>query len=532
MQVTTENNLIKIQFKYDPRVKNLVTGLPLRTYNPSNKTWYIPVDSTYAPHSINLLASRGFQIGQEVYSALGEEATRVDELKTFWDMGSTEFITALPLLPFQKVAAAFTVKAGNAILALDVGLGKSITSIAVCEKRIARKILILCPSILKYQWEAEIEKFLPGEEVQVIEGSFPERQKQWKTRARWYIANYELLLRDFSAMDQDWDIIIADECTRISNHSSKTGKLIKDLRAKYRIAMTGTLISNRPQDCWNVVDWIEPGALGNYYQFMGRYTVKDNWGGVFAYQNLEELAEKMKGYMIRRTKEQCLPDLPELITETVPFDLSNKEKDLYDKLRKELLMDIEQSLVNKVSELVTVQNTVVKMTRLRQLCDSMELLGEGTDSSKLDVLKELIPTLSDRKIIVFTEFAKMADILCRELGTPLKISGDVSSEERQQVLQDFHDNDKYNILVMTSAGQYGLNIQAASVVIHYDQPWSLGKLTQRVGRAHRMGQKQSVLEFNLVARGTMDSYIVKKLSQKQEISDRIMSVTELKEMLS
>lgn len=328
--------------------------------------------------------------------------------------------------------------------------------------------------------------------------------------------------------------IISDECTRIANPKSKTGYALKSLVANHKIALTGTLISNKPQDVWNVVDWIAPKAFGNFFQFLNRYTVKDFWGSVEGYVNLDELAEKLKPYMIRRTKEQCLPELPLLITEIIPFKLSDKEMKLYDQLKKELLFDIEKAQVSKVSELVTVQQTLVKMVRLRQLCDSMELLGDDTTSTKMEVLKELLilDGLAERKVIIFTEFSKMADIIARELNTPLKITGSVSSEERQTILDEFNTPEsQQKYLVMTNAGAYGLNVQIASVVIHVDQPWSLGKLTQRVGRAHRMGQEKSVLEYSLVARGTLDSYMVKKIENKQVISDRIM-LSEVKEMLN
>ena len=143
------------------------------------------------------------------------------------------------------------------------------------------------------------------------------------TGARFFIVNYELLLRNFEAMNcREWDMIIADEATKISNATAKQSKAIKRLRAKRRIAMTGTPVSNRANEIWNIVDFINPGAFGNYYAFLQHYCLKNQWGGVFGYQHMDELRDKLKRYMIRWLKIDVLPELPAKIMTDIPFDLS------------------------------------------------------------------------------------------------------------------------------------------------------------------------------------------------------------------
>jgi len=136
------------------------------------------------------------------------------------------------------------------------------------------------------------------------------------------------------------------------------------------------------------------------------------------------------------------------------------------------------------------------------------------------------------KVIIFSEFSQMCDILERELPGSLKITGEVSTEKRNEIVQQFNSDPEKKILVMSSAGAYGLNLQAADVIIHFDLPWSVGKYEQRAARSHRLGQKNTVYEYSLIARHSVDEYVQKKLEKKQDIAETLMPITELREMLT
>lgn len=433
------------------------------------------------------------------------------------------------LLEYQAQGVEFLKAKSSALLGDDVGLGKTIQAIAAIESdQSALRVLVLTPAILKDQWATELEKFVEAPKLTVIRGSPLERAKLWDSEAKYYVANYELLLKDLEAMKATfWDYIVADEATRLSNPRSKTWKAVKQLRAGKRLALTGTPISNRPDEIWAILDWINPQCLGNYWGFITRYCVKNYWGSIVSYKKLAELQARIKPYMIRRTKQEVLPQLPPKIESEVVFDLTANERKLYDQLRKEILFEIDQALLNKIDNPVTIQSTIVKLTRLRQLCDSSELLGIGTEkninSSKLEALKEVLAQQDGRKVIIFTEFSQMADLLEQELDTtPLKITGNTSQETRKIILEEFNFNPDQKVLVMTSAGQYGLNIQSSSVVIHYDQPFSIAKQVQRVGRAWRLGQQQTVLEYHLLAKDTVDFHVRKLLKKKQAVSQFLL----------
>jgi len=560
-----DDRTILISFKFDPRLVSFVKTLEGRKYLPQLKKWAIPFAGSSV--SVEQLERKGFQIDPALRQELMADRQVAQEAEALAVMDDAEFTSPLPLFPYQKVGAAFLYKIGSGLMCDEVGLGKTIMSLAVCERAQAKKVLIFCPAALKWQWAAEIEKFLypagaPEGEIVVVEGNkktrdlilqdqIVVRRTNWQGKsngwrqghgARFFIANYELLLRNFDAMNcREWDIIIADEATKISNATAKQAKAIKRLRAKRRIAMTGTPVSNRANEVWNLIDFCQPGALGNYYAFLQRYCMKNQWGGIFGYRNIDELRQKIKRYMIRRMKVDVLPELPEKIVSDVPFEMTDEEKQLYKKLKQEILYEIEHKHLSKVENPMTIQYTLVKMLRLRQLADSMELLGQNTKSSKMEVLKEKLEEVAanngGRKVIVFTQFAEMADILERELKeyNPLKISGKIR-DEYSEVVKKFNDVEAHKVLVMTSAGQFGLNIQRASVIVHFDQEWSLAKMIQREGRAHRIGQKDSVLVYNLLAKGTIDFYVRKVLHAKAELSNQILgdtpiSMGDIQEML-
>ncbi len=527
------DNRIGIEFSYNPLMVRRVKNLRDRLFHPKEKVWSIPIQDS--DESMAKLISWGFVVPEGLEGALAVYREKREYLLRLTKEKDVPFDTTLPLFPYQRVGAAFLTHSGSGILGDDMGLGKTIQALAVVHKARAQRVLILCPSALKYQWKEEIKKFL-DEPAMVVEGTKQQRMiMKWPgtadTGIKYYIANYELLIRDLPLIQSTpWDYIVADEATRISNPRAKQSKAIKRINAQHRLALTGTPISNHANEIWNIVDFVSPGALGSYWQFMERYCIKNQWNGVVGYQNIEELSQRIQPYMIRRLKKDVDIQLPEKLVTDVPFVLSETEKKLYDNIRKELLFEIEQSDISKVDDPTTIQMTLVKMTRLRQLTDSLELLGENEKSTKLETLKEILKDVivTDRKAIIFTGFSQMADILKRELSqyNPLVISGKIK-EEYRDVVQEFNENDNKKILIMTSAGQFGLNIQRASVVIHYDQEWSLAKMQQRDGRAHRFGQQHNVLVYNLLAKGTMDMYVRRVLHKKAALSDKLLQDTPL-----
>lgn len=380
-----DNQTIGVFFPYDPALVNLIKSLPGRTYEPRLKAWLLPVDGLLQSN-LNKLKAVGFDVSA-VERVLGQPAAGAKPIN---DLNVPEMPN---LYPFQQQGVKFLLS-GNGLLGDQPGLGKTVQAITACKISGVERILVLTFASLKYQFQAEVKKFWPHAATVVIDGNKEERAHQWNQPARFYVANYELLLRDLEVMaGKKWDVIICDECTRLSNHTNKQSRALKFLRGERKIAMTGTAISNSPLDIFGIIEWLRPGVLGNYFHFANRYVQKDQWGGPKFYKNLDELALRIQPFFLRRTKTQVLPDLPEKVKISIPFELSEKERKLYDQIKKELLFEIEALSINKIGSPVQLQNTIVKLMRLRQLANGMELIGEHTDSTKLQVLKDLLDTL-------------------------------------------------------------------------------------------------------------------------------------------
>jgi SNF2 family DNA or RNA helicase len=517
------------RFRYNEGVVALVKTITGRSYDRASRTWYVPC--YHVEEVVEKLSPIGFSFTPEVTAYRAQLAAHRDRLDAARATPAYSGPLTATMHPYQRIGAGFLRTAGRALLADQMGLGKTLQSIAACEGD--GRVLVLAPASNKYGWKEEIEKWAPGEAISVIDGSPEGRAALWKAPAKWFIVNYELLLRpaDLSEMRRGFDAIICDEATRISNHQAKTVVALKTVPAAKRIAMTGTPISNRPSDVWSIVDWLHPGLLGTWSQFLEAYAVFDDWGErgkVVGFKDLTGLAAKLRPVMLRRTKEEVLKELPKKTVQDVLFDMSKDEWKVYDAVRANILGDLDAAAMGGIDRR-SLSESMVKMLRLKQVTGSTALIGDGSaGSTKLLVMKERLDEAlaGGEKVIVFTQFAEMAKLISAllersEIGHRM-IYGDVAHEDRQRYVNEFNDDPEVKVMVMTEAGAYGLNLQAASVVIHYDLPWSIAKTLQREDRAHRMGQEKPVTVLTLCARGTIDEYVAKVLKKKNRESVEIL----------
>jgi SNF2 family DNA or RNA helicase len=316
------------------------------------------------------------------------------------------------------------------------------------------------------------------------------------------------------------------------NPKAQTTQNLYKIRCDKRIALTGTPISNSPMDIFGIMNWLVPGYLGTLSQFKKKYCEEadSGWGysKITGFRNLEILREKVGRFMLRRTKEEVFKDFPPKVVENIVFSLSDTERVMYNLIKEEVINEI-----RKLGDLDTRTLNIipVKMLRLKQCTGHTELVGaDRGESSKLDALKALLEPIiaSGEKAIVFTQFSSMLHIIKRELEkyNPFVIYGDVDSEDRMKRVQEFNNKEGGAVIIMTEAGAYGLNMQSASYVFHYDAPWSIAKLQQREDRAHRIGQNKSVTIYNLIAKNTIDEYVMKVLHKKQVVSVDILNDAE------
>lgn len=528
MIATTKNNKILIKFDYNEELIKFIKNQPGRKYDATLREWSIPIIGSSLV--IKKLRELDFNFSSDLEKLIEERTKQAKELYDLQRAESVNIKTSLPLYPYQRVAAAYMAKAGSCLNAYDVGLGKTLMSIAALELLGVEDALFIVPKSVIWQWKDEINKWLPNKKVVVIDGPASIRYEMYQNEVNGYeyvLMGYETMRNDLGQYPEQWQAIVTDEAHRLANVQTKTRKALKQLFTDHRFALTATPLMNNIQDIYGIIDWVAPDSMGSYYWFMDKFCILDpEYHGVVGYKNVDEIKKRLNLYMIRRKATEVAADLPEKTMIDVPFKLSKQEKTLYDNIREELLYEIKEKELLKVENPLTIQQTVVKLIRLAQLCDSMELLGESKTSTKLDTLKDMLSDMmtNGKKALVFTRFRGMADILLRELDKfkPLKITGQTSSEDRRRIIKAFQTGDQNKILIMTEAGSEGINLQRASLVFNYDLPWSVGKFNQRVGRAHRLGQTQPVFVYNLLAQGTVDMYVKRRLYKKQALSEDLI----------
>jgi superfamily II DNA or RNA helicase len=442
-------------------------------------------------------------------------------------------LLSVELLPYQMDGIAFAVGAGRAILADDMGLGKTIQGIGVAElfAQLAgiRRVLVVCPATLKSQWRNEIAKF-SGRSSQIVVGSAQERVAQYNSDCFFTICNYEQVVRDQAVIEAaQWDLIILDEAQRIKNWESKTSRVMKGLRSRFALVLTGTPLENRLEELFNVVSFVDDRRLGPAYRFLHRHRVVDENGRVQGYQSLDELRERLQPILLRRTRASVMRELPERTTEIVRITPTQEQFEISDANVAAAARIAAKKFLTEMDLLRLQQHLLMA----RMAADSTFLVNkeEPSYSSKLECLDGLLQQLldePDRKIVLFSEWTTMLNLIepliAKHGGQFVRLDGKVPQQKRQQLVHQFQTDPNCRVILMSNAGTTGLNLQAANTVINVDLPWNPAVLEQRVARAHRMGQRQPVHVYLLVTEQTIEERMLGTLSAKHDLAMAALDV--------
>ncbi|MEZ5323853.1 MAG: DEAD/DEAH box helicase [Verrucomicrobiales bacterium] len=350
-----------------------------------------------------------------------------------------------------------------------------------------------------------------------------ERGQHWEG-AFFTICNYEQVRRDHLEIDDvPWDLIILDEAQRIKNWEAKTTTVIKSLRSKYALVLTGTPIENRIDDLYSVIEFIDDRRLGPAFRFYNKHRVVDDRGKVIGYKNLAALRKALAPVLLRRTRKSVLQDLPPRTTEVVRINPTDEQKALNDSHMSLVAMIISKPYLTEM-DLLRLQRALL-MARMSANSSYLVNKEEPGYSSKLERLRELLQALlaeEDRKIVLFSEWTTMLDLIekhLHELGAGfVRLDGSVPQKKRQAIVAEFRKDPQCKLFITTNAGSTGLNLQAANTVINVDLPWNPALLEQRIARAHRMGQKRPVQVYILVTEGTIEEGMLNTLSMKHELA--------------
>ncbi len=438
-----------------------------------------------------------------------------------------ETLLKVPLLPFQLDGIAFAAGAGRAVLADDMGLGKTIQGVGVAEflarEADIKKVLIVCPASLKSQWRNEIHRF--GErEVQLVSGGLAQRGSQYANPCFFTVCNYEQVLRDILAIETvKWDLIILDEGQRIKNWASKTSAVIKGLKSRFALVLSGTPMENRLDELYSVVQFIDDRRLGPGFRFFNKHRVVDEKGKVLGYKNLGELRQALAPILLRRTRDSVKLELPPRTTEIVRIPPTDEQMGLH-----AANMQVVASIVRKkfISEMDLLRlRKALLMCRMAANSTFLVNKEEPGFSTKLDHLEDLFDELfeeEERKVVLFSEWTTMLDLIEKKLEKRklefVRLDGSVPQKQRQELVEKFQTDPTCVVFITTNAGSVGLNLQAANTVINVDLPWNPAVLEQPIARAHRMGQIQPVQVFVLVTEGTIEENLLAMIAAKRELA--------------
>ena len=423
------------------------------------------------------------------------------------------------------------------ILADDMGLGKTlqIISLLIDAKQNGRlsKALIVCPASLVYNWSEEILKFDKDNllEVSVLAAGKEERKKYLEESedVDVYISSYDTLRRDISLYhDMKFSHQIIDEAQFIKNQNTGVAKAVKAVKADVKFALTGTPIENRLSELWSIFDYIMPGFLYSYNAFRTRY---ENDIVKTGDENSAKILSKMIApFVLRRLKSEVALDLPDKIEEIRVSRFDKKQQLAYDgelsNLKKILLGDKDYNSAKMI--------VLSEITKLRQICCDPSLIFENYvgESAKLETCIDLVKSgiEAGHKILLFSQFTSMLDIIGKrfeeEKITSYTITGSTPKDKRLQLVNKFNNDDTNVFLISLKAGGTGLNLTGADIVIHYDPWWNFAAQNQATDRAHRIGQKNTVTVYRLIAKGTIEEKIVKLQESKKDLADRVLNFEE------
>ena len=445
------------------------------------------------------------------------------------DSGAFKHLLKVPLYSYQREGVLFAARAGRSLIADDMGLGKTVQAIGACEVLAkaagVERVLVVCPTSLKYQWKREVEAFC-DRSVTVVEGSLAGRAALYGDESFYKIVNYDVVHRDADAI-RAWepDVIVLDEAQRIKNWNTRRAKSIKKLDSKYAIVLTGTPLENRLEELYSIVEFVDRFRLGPMFRFLAEHQHVDDNGRVVGYRSLDKIGRTLEPLLIRRTKKQVLRQLPERLDKNF-FVPMTKEQMLHHEENSEIVARISSKWrrLGFLSE-ADQRRLMIALQNMRMSCNSTYLLDKKTDhgvkaDELISVLQESFERASD-KAVVFSQWLGTHQILLDRLRSAklgyVLFHGRIASKDRRLLIQQFREDPDCRIFLSTDAGGVGLNLQNAAMVVNMDLPWNPAVLDQRVGRVHRLGQRNPVRVVNFVAQGTIEQGMLTVLSFKQSM---------------
>lgn len=443
------------------------------------------------------------------------------------------------LRPYQQAGfqwMAFLREAGwGGILADDMGLGKTVQTLTFFQhyynENKGARFMVVCPTTLMYNWEAEIRKFTPQLRHFIHHG--PKRTNTAKT-----FENYDVVITTYGTMRSDiklfkefeFDYIVLDESQAIKNPQSQVAKAALLLSAKNKLALSGTPVQNNTFDLYAQMNFLNPGMLGSREFFMNEFaTPIDKFGEDDIKKQLRKLTYP---FMLRRTKEQVAKDLPEKTTTVLYCEMGPEQRKIYNSYR----VTYKDQIMNMIDErgIERSQMHILSgLTKLRQICDSPAILNEDDkfpnhSVKQEELMREIMENVGNHKALVFSQFLGMLALIRKALEEQgieyAYFDGGSSSTERERAIQNFQNNEECRVfLISLKAGGVGLNLTAADYVYIVDPWWNPAVEQQAIDRTHRIGQTKSIFAYRLICKDTIEEKMLLLQERKRALATDLVA---------
>jgi SNF2 family DNA or RNA helicase len=447
------------------------------------------------------------------------------------------------LFPYQIDGVKLLNEHPRCILGDDMGLGKTLQVLEATKDN--KQILVVCPNSLKLNWVQEIKKHLEEDALILPRDSKTIKFFLANLPARIVICNYEQLIDRTYKLNAEveerlvipglysdlkripWDVVVLDEAHRVKNRNSAAYKAVRAICAAAIGArlylVTGTPILNRVEELWTLFHLLHPSHFSSYWDFVKKYCkvektyfgtkVSDYGRDTWQAQDLRKLLSNM---MIKRLKADVLPDLPEKLVKQIFVTLPPKQRKVYTEMERKMLADLDNG------KQIAAPIVLAQLTRLKQIALSSFLVGgDKVEGAKLTALADILEDVPG-SVVVYSQFKTMLYGLAKIHKDSRIISGDQSLAERDVIVQDFQAGKFKILLASTQACKEGLTLTKASVAIFLDKLWTPALNIQAQDRLHRIGQKDSVLIYEILAMDTIEQDIEMLLKSKQEIIDNAL----------
>lgn len=464
------------------------------------------------------------------------------------------------LFPFQRVGVRFLETVGQALIADDMGSGKTIQIIRTIARLDAVPALIVCPNSMKQTWADEFAEWASGYEVSVVKGTAAQRKKAVQKEADIYIVNWESLrlhtnvagygsiaLSEAEKKPKEmngikWATVVADEGHRAKDPNSKQTRALWAVSrdAQYRFAATGTPIESHPGELWSILHFISPEDFPRKTKYLDRYChqVFNPFGGMeidgLRHDTLGEFHAIVDPRVIRRPKDVILPQLPEKLENVRRIPMTGKQEKAYKQMADGMIAELNGGIIAAL-------NPLQQFIRLSQFASAYAEVQDdkvvlSSPSNKVEAFLELLAEAGTEPIVAFAESKQLINLLDHELErkgiSKVRVTGDETTDQRAAAVRDFQEG-RARVILCTSAGAEGITLTAARILVFLQRFWSSIKNQQASDRIHRIGQERGVEIITFATEGTVDEYREDVLAEKNIALQEILQDAQVRqEMLT